>query len=116
MRWLLGVAVVVLSACGQDLQGVGGGQILEFRNDLHRPVTFLYCPQQGCTEPLVRVVQPGGSWRTSNQTINGSGAVSLRIGKRGTGCRLVSAVGVLIDPLATYRATYVEGGPACVRV
>jgi hypothetical protein len=103
-----------VTACGQNLPTIGGGQILAFENDLQRPVTFLYCPQQGCSEPLSRVVQPGGSWRTANETINGSGAVSLKIGKRNTGCRLVNPVGVLVEPLATYRATFVEGGPGCV--
>lgn len=112
------MVVVLLSAvtgCSHDLTGVGGGQILAFRNDLHRPVTFLYCPQQGCVRPLSRLVAPGRSWRTANETINGSGAVALRIGTRLTGCRLVEAVGVLVDPLRVYTASFVRGPPACIR-
>jgi hypothetical protein len=115
VRWLLGLAIAVaVAACSQDLSTIGGGQILEFRNDLHRPVTFLYCPQQGCARPVSRRVPAGEAWRTANETINGSGAVSIRIGSRLTGCRLVPAVGVLVDPLATYKATFVRGGPGCV--
>lgn len=115
MRWPFLVAAAALTACGHDITGVGGGQILAFENNLHRQVTFLYCPKQGCDRPIAQLVAPGESWRTSNLTINGSGAVSIRIGHRLTGCRLVPAVGVLVEPLATYRATYIAGGPACVR-
>jgi hypothetical protein len=106
---------LLAAGCGQSVSGVGGAQILEFRDDLARPVTFLYCPQQGCPRPLSRLVAPGGSWRVSSETINGSGAVSLMIGDRRTGCRLVPAVGFLVDPLDVIRATFVRGGPACVR-
>jgi hypothetical protein len=109
------VSTIALAACGHDIAGVGGGQILAFRNDLPRPVTFYYCPEQGCAHPLSRLVGPGRVWRTSNETINGSGAVSIQIGRRLTGCRLVPAVGVLVDPLAVYRATFVRGGVGCVR-
>lgn len=112
---LLSVVVVALAGCGHDIAGLGGGQILNFRNDLTRPVTFFYCPAQGCDRPLSRMVQPGKAWRTASETINGSGAVSIRVGAAMTGCRLVPAVGVLVDPLVTYRASFVRGGPACVR-
>ncbi|HVT63789.1 MAG TPA: hypothetical protein VHD81_01400 [Mycobacteriales bacterium] len=117
MRWLLAVATgVVLVGCGQSLTSVGGGQILEFRNDLPRSVTFLYCPEQGCARPLSRLVQPGGRWRTANETINGSGAVSLQLGRRLGGCKLVEPVGVLVDPLHVIRASEVRNGlPFCVR-
>lgn len=108
---LLGAVV----GCGQaDLSGIGGGQIIRFDNDLTKPVRFLYCPQQGCSRPLSRLVQPGKSWRTASQTINGSGAVSLQVGGHLKGCRLVPAVGVLVDPLMVLRATYILGDPPCV--
>jgi hypothetical protein len=113
--WVLVAVAALAAACGHDLTGVGGGQILEFRNDLQRPVTFLYCPQQGCDRPLFQKVSPGESWRTTNQTINGSGAVSLQLGGRRAGCRLIPAVGVLVEPLNVVRATYVLGNPPCVR-
>ncbi|MGN6472277.1 MAG: hypothetical protein ACTHK4_01350 [Mycobacteriales bacterium] len=109
------LAVLGATACGQDITGIGGGQILAFHNDLARPVTFLYCPEQGCASPLSRLVQPRRSWRIANETINGSGAVSLRVGRSLSGCRLVPAVGVLDDPVSTYQATFVRGGPPCVR-
>lgn len=107
---------VAATACSQNLSTVGGGQILAFVNDLSRPVTFVYCPEQGCDLPLSRLVLPGQSWRTENETINDSGAVSLQIGTRLTGCRLVAAVGLIDDALKTYDASYVRGGPACVRL
>jgi hypothetical protein len=97
------------------MTGLGGGQILSFHNDLAQPVTFLYCPQQGCDRPLTGLVPPGDSWRVENETNNGTGAVSLEIGHRVTGCRLVPAVGVLVGPLKVYDATFVRGGPGCVR-
>lgn len=109
------MVVVGSVACGHDIAALGGGQILDFRNDLARPVTFFYCPAQGCDRPLSRTVPAGGSWRTANETINGSGAVSIRVGRVMSGCRLVPAVGVLVEPLATYRASAVRGGAACVR-
>lgn len=109
------IVALAATACGHDLAGVGGGQILEFRNDLHRPVTFIYCPQQGCSRPLSQLVRPGRAWRTSNETINGSGAVTLQIGHRLKGCRLIPEVGFLVEPLDVVRATYVLGNPPCVR-
>jgi hypothetical protein len=115
MRWPVLLAAAALTACGHDIAGVGGGQILEFRNDLQQPVTFLYCPEQGCRGPLSHTVAPERSWRQANETINASGAVSIRIGPRLTGCRLVPAVGVLTDPVAVYRASLIQGGPPCVR-
>jgi hypothetical protein len=116
---LVGMAALmtgVMTGCSQDISTVGGGQILLFRDNLSRPVTFLYCPAQGCDLPLSRTVQPGASWRIQNETLNGSGAVALLIGARATGCRLVAAVGLIDDPLKTYDASFVRGGPACVRL
>jgi hypothetical protein len=113
---LAAALAVAATACSQDVSTVGGGQILDFRDDLSQPVTFLYCPVQGCPLPLSRVVKPGESWRLQNETINGSGAVALVIGRRGTGCRLVAAVGLIDDPLKSYDASFVRGGPACVRL
>lgn len=107
---------VASTACSQDANTVGGGQILSFRDDLAKPVTFLYCPAQGCDLPLSRLVEPGESWRTQNETINGSGAVAVVIGARATGCRLVAAVGLIDDPVKTYDASFIRGGPACVRL
>lgn len=108
--------LAALAGCGQaDLSGVGGGQILEFDNDLLRSVTVLYCPQQGCKRPITHQVAAGHSWRTANETINGSGAVSLRLGGRIKGCRLIPAIGVLVDPLMVLQASYILGNPGCVR-
>lgn len=117
MRWLLTVATAAaLAACSQTFSSVGGGQLLEFRNDLQRPVTFLYCPAQGCARPLSRLVDPGQAWRVTNESSNGAGAVSLQVGKRLTGCRIVEPVGVLVNPLHVIRATDVRNGlPFCVR-
>jgi hypothetical protein len=112
---LAGTAVLV-TGCSQDISTIGGGQILSFRDDLSRPVTFLYCPAQGCDLPISRRVQPGESWRIQSETINGSGAVALVIGARATGCRLVAAVGLIDNPLKRYDASFVRGGPACVRL
>ncbi|HWA65535.1 MAG TPA: hypothetical protein VG899_04100 [Mycobacteriales bacterium] len=114
--WLIGAALLGAAACSQDISTVGGGQILEFRNDLSQPVTFLYCPAQGCDLPLTQLVAPGQSWRTQNETINGSGAVAVVIDGRASGCRLVAAVGLIDDPLKSYDASFVRGGPACVRL
>lgn len=108
-------ALLAVAACSQDIATVGGGQILSFRNDLSRPVTFLYCPEQGCADPLSRRVAPAQTWRVESETINGSGAVAIVIGRRATGCRLVPAVGLIPDPLKSYAASFVRGGPACVR-
>jgi hypothetical protein len=107
---------LVTAGCSQDISTVGGAQILSFRDDLSLPVIFVYCPAQGCELPLSRLVEPGGSWRIQNETINGSGAVALVIGARATGCRLVPAVGFIDDPLKSYDASFVRGGPACVRL
>jgi hypothetical protein len=42
--------------------------------------------------------------------------VSLQVGKRLTGCRIVEPVGVLVNPLHVIRATDVRNGlPFCVR-
>jgi hypothetical protein len=112
----LAALFVVLVGCGQaDLSGVGGGQIIEFDNDLRQQVTVLYCPQQGCSRPISHRVAPGRSWRTANETINDSGAVALRVGGRIKGCRLIPAVGVLVDPLLVLQASYILGNPGCVR-
>ena len=110
------VAVALTGCGGGDLAGVGGDQILSFVDDLPQPVTFLYCPEQGCVSPLTHTVQPGKSWRIASETINGSGAVSIRNGGHLVGCRLVPAVGFDVRPLATYRASFVaSSGSACVR-
>ncbi|HEX3705227.1 MAG TPA: hypothetical protein VHV76_01230, partial [Mycobacteriales bacterium] len=111
------LATGALTGCsGGDLTGVGGDQILSFVDDLAQPVTFLYCPAQGCARPLIRRLQPHHSWRVASETVNGAGAVSIRIGHRLKGCRLVPAIGFDVRPLATYRASFVDSGPACVGV
>ena len=110
-------ATGVLAGCaGGDLTVVGGDQILSFVDDLAQPVTFLYCPDQGCSRPLVHRLQPGDSWRVASETVNGAGAVSIRLGRHLKGCRLVPAIGFDVRPLAVYRASFVDTGPACVRV
>jgi hypothetical protein len=110
------LATVALAGCsGGDLTGVGGDQILSFVNDLAQPVTFLYCPAQGCTRPLTDRVQAGQSWRVASETVNGAGAVSIRVGRRLKGCRLVPAIGFDVRPLAVYRASFIRSsGSACV--
>jgi hypothetical protein len=112
----LAVAAAALAGCGGgDLTGVGGDQILSFVDNLAQPVTFLYCPKQGCSRPLVHTLQPGGDWRVQSETINGAGAVSVKVGRDLKGCRLVPAVGFDVRPVALFRASFVDTGPACVR-
>jgi hypothetical protein len=123
MAWRRGIAVLgiaaaaaAVSACGGgDLTGVGGDQILSFVDNLAQPVTFLYCPEQGCSRPLLHALQPGQDWRVQSETINGAGAVSITVGRHRSGCRLVPAIGFDVRPVAVFRASVVRGGAACVR-
>lgn len=112
---LLGVS---LAGCGgADLAGIGGGQILSFVDDLDRPATFFYCPEQGCARPLVHTVQPGEAWRTASETINGAGAVSVGVAGQRRGCRIVPAVGFMVESLLVIKASAVQESTtvACVR-